>query len=79
MSSNIEEKIKFVMAAVFGVNVDEINDESSPHTIRSWDSMKHINLVVALEQEFGVELEDDEIEAMVSYPVVSATIQAYLD
>lgn len=77
--SNIEEKIKSIMATVFVVDVKEINDKASPHTIVSWESMKHINMVVALEEEFGIELEDDEIAAMVSYPIVLATIQAYID
>lgn len=79
MSNNIDEKIKSVMAAVLKIKKEEINDDSSPHTITSWDSLKHINLVVALEEEFDIELEDEEIASMVSYPIVYATIQAYVE
>jgi len=79
MGNSIDDRIKSVMASVFGVNAEEINDETTPHTISTWDSMKHINMIVALEQEFEVQLEDEEIAAMVSYPIVSATIQAYID
>ena len=78
MSNNIEDRIKIVMATVFSVDVEVINKQTTPHTISSWDSLKHMNLVVALEKEFGIELEYEEIEAMVSYSIVSSTIQAYL-
>ena len=42
----MENKIKKVMSAVFEVPAKEINDESSPDTIESWDYVKHMNLVV---------------------------------
>ena len=79
MTNNIEDRIKIVMATVFSVDVEVINKQTTPHTISSWDSLRHMSLVVALEQEFGIELEYEEIEAMVSFPIVSSTIQAYLD
>ena len=79
MSNNSEDRTKIVMATVFSVDVEVINEQTTPHTISSWDSLRHMSLIVALEQEFGIELEDEEIEAMVSFPIVSSTIQAYLD
>jgi acyl carrier protein len=79
MSNSNDERIKFIMATVFSVDVDMISEHATPHEISSWDSLTHMNLMVALENEFGVELEDDEIESMVSYSVVSATIQAHLE
>ena len=57
----------------------EINNDSTPHTIKSWDSLKHIHLVIALEKEFEVKFDQDEIAAMVSFPIIFATIEAYLD
>ena len=78
MSNYTEDKIKAVMASVFAVDVEVINKQTSPRTISSWDSLRHMSLVVALEKEFGIELEYEEIEAMVSYSIVSSTIQAYL-
>ena len=67
------------MATVFKTSVQEISDDSTPHSIKSWDSLKHINLIIALEEEFDLKLEEDEIAAMVSFPIISATIQAYLN
>ena len=54
------------MSAVFEVPVEEINEESSTDTIKSWDSLKHMNLVIALEEEFDTEIPDEEAEKIIS-------------
>ena len=39
------------IAEVLGVPSDSINDDSSPETIPTWDSLNHLNIVMALEFE----------------------------
>lgn len=73
----MEDRIKDVMAAVFEISVDEIKDDSSPHSIKSWDSIKHMNLVVALEEEFDIRFEDDEIPSLVNFNIIVATVISY--
>ena len=68
--SSMENRIKDVMAAVFEIPVDEITDESSPDNIESWDSLKHMNLILALEEEFGIGFSDDEIVEMMNYALI---------
>lgn len=75
----MKNRIKNVMAAVFEVPVDEINDESSPGDIESWDSLKHMNLVIALEEEFKIQFEDDEIPSLINLKIIVATIGAYVE
>ena len=66
----MENRIKNVMAAVFEISVDEITDESSPDNVKSWDSLKHMNLILALEEEFAVTFTDDEIVEMLNYTII---------
>jgi acyl carrier protein len=66
----MEDRIKYVMSTVFEIPVEQIKDDSSPDTIESWDSLKHMNLVVALEEEFEIELTDDEIIEMMNYLLI---------
>jgi acyl carrier protein len=66
----MEDRIINVMAAVFEVPVDEIIDESSSDNIESWDSLKHMNLIIALEEEFGVQFTDEEIVQMINYALI---------
>ena len=70
MGNMVEDRIKNVMSAVFEIPVNQIKDNSSADTIESWDSLKHMNLVVALEEEFEIEFKDDEIIEMMNYPLI---------
>jgi len=69
-----DDRIIAVMSAVFELPADEINDESSPDSIDSWDSLRHMNLVMALEEEFEKEFADDEILEMVNYKLIQEII-----
>jgi len=40
----------------------EVNADSSPLTVKSWDSVRHIDLIVALESEYGVRFRPAEID-----------------
>ena len=50
------EKIKNVMSAVFSIDADSINENSSPDNIEEWDSLRHLNLAVALEDRKSTRL-----------------------
>jgi len=63
----MEEKIKQTMAAVFSIDVSEISDNASPEIIENWDSLRHMNLLVALEEEFKIEFTDNEIVAVINF------------
>ncbi len=71
----MENRIKDVMAAVFEISKKKISDDSSPDTIKSWDSLKHMNLVVALEEEFKIQLTDEEIVEMINYQLIKLIIK----
>tara|TARA_B100001123_G_C14842081_1_gene840520 strand:+ start:410 stop:652 length:243 start_codon:yes stop_codon:yes gene_type:complete len=67
MADKIQSRIESVMRSVFGMeNDDEISPDSSPQTISNWDSLRHIQLVVSLEEEFQLEFSDGEITQLVT-------------
>ena len=74
MENKKKERIKNVMSAVFEIPEEQIKNDSSPDTIGSWDSLRHMNLIVALEDEFKVELTDDEILEMMNYKSIESII-----
>lgn len=61
-----EEKLYSVVADILGIDVAEINDDTSPDTSERWDSVTHINLIIALEAEFDVELTPEDSMEMLS-------------
>ena len=64
------------MSAVFGLSVDQINEESSSDTIELWDSLKHMNLIVALEEEFKVEFTDNETLEMINFLTIKDIVSS---
>jgi acyl carrier protein len=62
--SDIDQRVRQVAADVFGTSPEKITADSSPQTIDTWDSVQHLNLVLALEQEMNVRIDPEEIERM---------------
>ena len=69
--SIIPKKLKSVMVSVFNIKQREINEKSSYYNIKSWDSLKHINLVIALEDEFKVRFSNKEIGEMINFKIIN--------
>ncbi len=69
------ERVRRIAADVFGVPLEQVKPESSPDTIETWDSIQHLNLVLALEQEFGVQFTPEEIEQLLSVELVAALVE----
>lgn len=69
------EKLKKVMSAVFEIEISQINEDSSPVTIEKWDSLKQMQLVVAMEEEFGIEFSDEEISGLSSYMAIKDIVE----
>lgn len=61
-------KLKKVMANVLGMTEAEVNDSLSMQNVAEWDSMKHMELIIALEDEFKIgKFSMDEMVKMTSY------------
>ncbi|MEP6951055.1 MAG: acyl carrier protein [Ginsengibacter sp.] len=74
----INEKIVHVMSVVFEVDENDINEDSSADTIDKWDSLRQLNLILALEEEFGVSIPDEEVGNMVNYKIIHHVINEML-
>jgi acyl carrier protein len=72
------EQVQAIASDIFGVPAGKITADSSPETIENWDSMQHLNLVLALEEKFGLQLDPEEIEQMKSVGAVAALVEKKL-
>ncbi|MBI5762474.1 MAG: acyl carrier protein [Planctomycetes bacterium] len=66
MSRENLDKFNNAVSAILGVAADEVVDSLSSESVDSWDSLNHINLIGALEQEFGVMLPTESIASFQS-------------
>lgn len=67
------------MASVFEISIDDINDDSSPDNIENWDSLRHMNLITVLEEEFDIRLNDEQITEMMNFNLVIYTVNEALN
>ena len=59
--SDIEIRARVVVGKVLQMHPEDIHADISRETLAAWDSLRHMNLILALEDEFGVEFSDKEI------------------
>jgi len=64
MDETLDETVKEIMANMFGVSVESLNNDSSPEQIPAWDSGEHLNLVMSLEQRFDIVIDIDDYTEM---------------
>ena len=70
--SDIEARVKAIVVEQLGVSEDEVTNASSFIDDLGADSLDTVELVMALEEEFGAEIPDEEAEKI-------TTVQAAID
>ena len=74
-----EDVLKKVMVVVLNVDVDTIGADSSMDTISAWDSLNHMNLILAIEDEFKIYIPDEDASGMTSYPIICLVVRELLE
>ena len=69
---SVEGKVRSIVAKQLGLGEDEVNNESNFIDDLGADSLDTVELVMSLEEEFDIEISDDEAENIL-------TVQAAID
>jgi len=75
---SVADQVRTIASDIFGVPTDKITAASTPETMENWDSIQHLNLVLALEEKFGLQLSPEEIEQMKSIGEVIKVVEGKL-
>mgnify|MGYP000087679571 FL=1 len=71
----MNNKLKKIFAKVIGVKQSSIKSYTSPKNTKKWDSLAHMNLIMALEKQFKIKFTDDEITEMLNYELIKEIIK----
>lgn len=74
-----ESALKRVMAAILRVEPSALDDSASMDTIKTWDSLHHMQMVLALEDEFEVTIPDEDAANITSYALVRLVLSELLE
>lgn len=76
MAKNIEQTVKDLMAVILNLDPGKIDDNAAMGVTPGWDSANHINLILALEEEFSISFDVSEFELMVTFYDVIQMVEA---
>ncbi|MFH1417410.1 MAG: acyl carrier protein [Planctomycetota bacterium] len=71
---NNGSRLRSIVSSILGVPEDRITDDLSPDNVDTWDSLNHISLISALEQEFGLTLPAENLGDSMSLPKLRALL-----
>lgn len=72
----LRERVFQIISQVMNVPLDQVHEQSSPETIAKWDSFQHMNLILALEEEFKIKFGDEEMMQMGSAGVICKSLRS---
>jgi acyl carrier protein len=73
-----EESLKKILATVLKIPVENIDGDTNTDTVESWDSLNHMNLILALEDAYSVRIPDDEATNITSYSLIKLVVNEQL-
>tara|TARA_B100000963_G_C22294374_1_gene522844 strand:- start:31 stop:255 length:225 start_codon:yes stop_codon:yes gene_type:complete len=74
----MDEKINNILVDILKVQKDITSEDLTMDDVNNWDSLTHMNLIVAIEDEFGIEISGDDIAEMISFSSIKKTVAKYL-
>jgi acyl carrier protein len=75
-SNTLSDKVQSVLADSLRVDRSDVSPQTEFGDLPQWDSMGHMEVMVALEKEFGVEITAETITDLVSVAAICAHIEA---
>ncbi|HVO63594.1 MAG TPA: acyl carrier protein [Terriglobales bacterium] len=64
MKKIIFDRVRGIASDLLDVPVEEIRADSSPENLEPWSSILHLNLVLAIEEDFKVQFSPEDMEQM---------------
>lgn len=73
----MKPELRAVLASVFDVDAESLNDETDIKSEPRWDSLNHMTLLFALEDEFGIQFSDQELPSLTSVVAIERALAAH--
>ncbi len=73
-----EEKLRAVVATMLDLDPAAVGVTTSADTVDQWDSVRHMNLIIALESAFDITIPDEDVATLTSYPIIKTVVEEQL-
>ena len=78
MTDSVLERVRSIAADIFTLDLAAVPRSASRDTVSAWDSVAHVNLVLAVEQQFDVQFLPEEMLEMLSIELVAMLVEEKL-
>jgi acyl carrier protein len=75
MKDSMQQRVCWIISRILRVPIVALDAASSPDTLKNWDSLHHLQIVLALEEEFAVQFSVDEIGALQSVGMIAEILR----
>jgi acyl carrier protein len=79
MIDSVTDQILAIASDVLNVPVARLSRNTAPEDVKSWDSVQHIILMMAVEQHFSVSFAPEDIDQATSLGQIAASVERRLD
>jgi acyl carrier protein len=74
-SEQVPSSLRDLLADIFEISPEEVTPSLSIGTIDSWDSFRHLQAILAVEGEYGVQLDPQRIPELTSVALIQAELE----
>lgn len=71
----MDTKLQGLVAEILGIPVESVHSGTSTDSESEWDSLRHMNLIFAIEDGYGVRFEDEEIAKLTSVEKIEQSLK----
>lgn len=75
-SQTIPASLRDILADTLEISPEEVTPELSAESVESWDSFRHLQLMLALEGEYGIQFDPGQIPDLTSVAAIQAALAA---
>jgi acyl carrier protein len=72
--NNVRTTIVKIMSKVFEMDISDIPEDAAPGLIANWDSLRHMTLIAALEEEFEMCFTDAELIDLLNLSLIEQIV-----
>ena len=74
-SQQVPLPLRDVVADVLEISPEEVRPDLSSASVETWDSFRHLQLILAIESEFGVQIDPQQIPDLTTVASIEAVLE----
>ncbi len=77
-SQQVSQSLRTIFADTLEISSDEVVPELDAHSVETWDSFRHLQLILAIEEEYGVQFDPQVIPELVTVARIQDALEQRL-